>query len=49
MRADGPLQKHVYPLGIIKDPILDKDTGLVLVMHARGTSGSTKRICCIGK
>ena len=23
-----------------KDPILDKDTGLVPVMHARGTSGS---------
>ena len=33
----------------IKDPILDKDTGLVPVMHARETSGSAKRICCIGK
>ena len=32
-----------------KDPILDKDTGLVPVMHARGTSGSAKWICCIGK
>ena len=28
---------------------IDKDTGLVPVMHARGTSGSAKRICCIGK
>ena len=35
--------------GDIKDPILDKDTGLVRVMHARGTSGSSKWICCIGK
>ena len=33
-----------------KDPIiLDKDTELVPVMHAGGTSGSAKRICCIGK
>ena len=34
---------------VIKDPILDKYTGLVPVMHARGTSGSAKWICCIGK
>ena len=25
-------------------PYIDKDTGLVPVMHARGTSGSAKRI-----
>ena len=34
---------------VTKDPILNKDTGLVPVMHARQTSGSTNRICCIAK
>ena len=29
--------------------LLDKDTGLVPVMHARGKSDSAKRIFCIGK
>ena len=33
---------------LTKDPILLKDTGLVPVMHVRGTSGSAMRICCIG-
>ena len=40
--------KH-FNRAYMKDPILDKDTELVPVMHARGTSGSAKRICCIGK
>ena len=30
------------------DPILFKDNGLIPVIHARGTSGSAMRICCIG-
>ena len=37
-----------YLIYKIKDPTLDKDTELVPVMHARGTSGSAKWICCIG-
>ena len=37
------------PQGSNEITALDKDTGLIQVMHARGTSGSAKRICCIGK
>ena len=47
--SDSMSNHGVQGRAITKDPILDKDTELVPVMHAQGTSGSAKRICCIGK